>query len=375
MVDLVLEKFTEFSLGAESIPPSTLRQVADVDPTRPPDLPEDLDRESWSSHSHTLIVYDKRMTVPLDAQKIAEAVRFIDPVFRDTPHIVDPAMNRRVGKELIVKLETLNPIRSFKGRGGDYYLHDLDPDRQVVCASAGNFGQAIAYTGRARGIPVTVFCAENANPAKIARIREFGATVVLVGTDFEAAKDAARAYTARDAGRLFVEDGHEPRISEGAGTIAIELAPLEPDTLLVPVGNGALISGMGCWMKAHSRRTRIVGVCAAEAPAMAESWRTGRTVISPGATTIADGVAVRIPVPAALEWMREFVDDMVLVSEDQIRDGLRTARDTLGLILEPAGALGIAAALHHRIGGQRLATIATGNNFSAGLLAELVQVP
>lgn len=170
---------------------------------------------------------------------------------------------------------------------------------------------------------------------------------------------------------MFVEDGLEPRISEGAGTIAAELAPLRPDVIFVPVGNGALISGIGCWMKARSAGTRIVGVCAAGAPAMAESWRHGSVVTSAEVTTIADGVAVRVPIPAALEWMSTVVDDMILIDDAQLREALRMARDTIGLILEPSGALGIAAALHHQIPGQKLATVVTGSNFSAGLLAEL----
>jgi threonine dehydratase len=145
--------------------------------------------------------------------------------------------------------------------------------------------------------------------------------------------------------------------------------------IFVPVGNGALISGIGCWMKARSPGTRIVGVCAAGAPAMAESWRHGSLVTSAEVTTIADGVAVRVPIPAALEWMSELVDDMILIDDAQLREALGITRDTIGLILEPSGALGIAAALQHRNPGRRPAAIVTGSNFSVGLLAELTTEP
>lgn len=322
-----------------------------------------------------LSLYDVHMTRPLQVQRIEEAADLIDPAFRNTPHVVEPSLARRVGQDLVVKLETFTPIRSFKGRGADYFMQAMTTGKQVVCASAGNFGQAIAYAGRARGIPVTVFCAATANPAKIARMRNLGAEVILAGEDFDAAKDSARSYADAGPDRQFVEDGHEPRISEGAGTIAVELAPWEPGTILVPVGNGALISGIGCWVKARSPATTVVGVCPAAAPAMAESWRQGRTISLPSANTIADGAAVRVPVPAALDWMRDVVDDVVLVDDEQIREAVRITRDTLGLILEPTGALGIAAALHHRFGGGLLATILTGSNFSAELLAELVREP
>jgi threonine dehydratase len=305
-------------------------------------------------------------------ERIQEAADLIDPVFLGTPQVIDAALNRRLHRDLLVKLEIFNPVRSFKGRGADYFMRELAPGREVVCASAGNFGQAIAYVGRGRGVPVRVFTATGANPTKIERMRELGAVVVTVGADFDAAKGTAREYAAGSGDRVFVEDGHESRITEGAGTIAVEMASAKPDVVLVPVGNGALVSGVGCWMKAHAPATRIVGVCAAGAPAMAESWRAARPVSTDSVETIADGVAVRVPVPAAVDWMRRYVDEVVLVEDDQIRESLRIVRDTLGLILEPAGALGVAAAAHPEFEGARLATIVTGSNFGPDLLAELI---
>ncbi len=161
----------------------------------------------------------------LSLEHIEEAHRVIEPVFLHTPQFTDAELSRRVGAEIVVKVETLNPIRSFKGRGADYLMHDLAPDRQIVCASAGNFGQAMAYAGRSRGALVRVFAATSANPAKVACMRQLGAEVILTGEDFDAAKDAARAYATRRPDCLFVEDGQEPRIAEGAGTIGVELRP------------------------------------------------------------------------------------------------------------------------------------------------------
>jgi threonine dehydratase len=319
------------------------------------------------------VVEDVGMLSPVRLESIEAAAELIDPVFRDTPQFVDAALSRRIGRDLVVKIETCNPIRSFKGRGADFFMREIAAGTRVVCASAGNFGQAIAYVARARGIDVTVFCARDANPVKVARMTELGATVVPDGEDFDAAKAAARAHADGHEDRMFVEDGDEPRITEGAGTIAIELATATPDVVLVPLGNGALVNGIGCWMKARAPRTRIVGVCAAAAPAMATSWRRGAPVATANAATIADGVAVRLPVPSAVELMRAYVDDVVLVSEDDIREALRLVRDTMGHILEPAGALGIAAAMRHGPGsGATVATIVTGSNYSEDLLAELV---
>jgi threonine dehydratase len=307
----------------------------------------------------------------LSLEHIEQAASVIDPAFLHTPQFADPELSRRVGAQVVVKVETLNPIRSFKGRGADYLLHELVQDRRIVCASAGNFGQAMAYAGRARGVPVCVFAAANANHAKVTRMRQLGAEVILAGEDFDAAKDVARDYAGERQDCLFVEDGQEPRLAEGAGTIGVELSPLKIDTLLVPVGNGALICGVGRWLKAHSPQTRIVGVCAAGAPAMADSWRAGRPVPASSADTMADGIAVRVPVPEAVELMRGCVDDVLLVEESWIAAALRAVRDTLGLLVEPSGAVGIAAALHYAFDGSRLATIITGANLSADLLAEL----
>jgi len=310
------------------------------------------------------------MTTPLSLANIEDADRVIPREFLRTPQYVDPALSRALGRDLVVKVETLNPLRSFKGRGAEYFVRGLDSGRHVVCASAGNFGQAIAYAARRRDIPVTVFSAQNANPVKVARMREFGAEVVLDGEDFDVAKSRAIEHAAGRSDRIFVEDGRDAAISEGAGTIGVELAPLGLDVLLVPVGNGGLINGVGRWLKAHSPSTRIVGVCAAGAPAMERSWRAGRVIVSDGIATIADGIAGRVPVPAALEWMRDTVDDMVAVDDDQILAALRLVRDTVGLLLEPSAVVGVAAAIEHDYDG-RLATIVTGSNYAPDLLAQL----
>jgi len=198
--------------------------------------------------------------VALSLENIREASQSIDPVFLRSPQFVSAELSDRLGRETVIKIETFNPIRSFKGRGADYFMRQIPSGRTVACASAGNFGQAIAYAGSARGVSVRVFAATTANTAKVARMRELGAQVVLEGPDFDAAKSAARDYVRLHPECLFVEDGHDARISEGAGTIAVELDRMPMDVLLVPVGNGALISGIGRWMKARNPQTKIIGM-------------------------------------------------------------------------------------------------------------------
>jgi threonine dehydratase len=266
-------------------------------------------------------------------------------------------------------VETLNPIRSFKGRGADYYMRSVPAGQHVICGSAGNFGQALAYAARARGIGVRVFAATNANPVKVRRMRELGAQVTLTGDDFDAAKSAARQYASQRSDCVFVEDGAEPRIAEGAGSIAVELAALQPGTVFVPVGNGALIGGIARWIRVHSPGTLVVGACAAAAPAMAHSWQAGTPTPTATADTIADGIAIRQPVPAAVDWMRGHVDDFEFVSEERIAEAVRAAQDTLGLILEPAGAVAIAAALQRPLNHPPVAVIITGSNISTRQVA------
>lgn len=308
-------------------------------------------------------------------ENIEAAAEVIEPIFRNTAHIRDPALSQVVGRDVVLKLETFNPVRSFKGRGASFYMREVDPSQRVVTASAGNFGQAIAYAAAKRGIDVTVYCAKNANPTKIARMKDLGAHIMQVGADFDAAKEAAREDAGNEDRVLFVEDGGAPRITEGAGTIAVELAELDPDVILVPVGNGALATGIGCWIRARRPKTKVIGVSAAGAPAMAEAWRTGKPAATETAETIADGVAVRVPVPSVVPTFRDYIDDMLLVDDEGIRRALRVIRDTVGLILEPSAALGVAAMLQHPIPGGKVATIATGNNYSNELLHELTTAP
>jgi threonine dehydratase len=299
---------------------------------------------------------------------IEEAARIIDPVFTGSPQFASEQLNDQLGLELICKVETINPIRSFKGRGADYFVQRLPRDvAWLVCASAGNFGQGLAYAARKRGLRLTIFAAETANPLKVERMKQLGAELVIAGHDFDAAKAAAREFAAAH-GALFVEDGREPAIAEGAGTIGLELSrwPQSFDAVLVPLGNGALLAGVGRWLKAVATQTRIIGVCAANAPAMAQSWRAGQLIVTEQANTIADGVAVRVPITEALQDLRPVVDDILLVDEQTIVQAMRLLFRALGLIVEPAGAVGVAALLAYRaqFAEQRLATILCGGNLT-----------
>ena len=303
----------------------------------------------------------------LSPQTIEHAARTIDPVFLNTPQFELDALNTLLDMRLVLKVETLNPIRCFKGRGTDYFVKQNSQVSSLVCASAGNFGQGMAYACRREKIALIVFAAKTASPLKLERMRQLGAEIQLAGLDFDAAKDAAKAYAAK-RGQPFLEDGREIEIAIGAGTIGLELShyPAPIETLLVPVGNGALVNGIATGVKAKHPAAQVIGVVAQAAPAMDLSWRQGQTITTEKANTIADGIAVRNPVPVALKHMATTVDDIVQVSDDAILEAMRLIHRLVGIVVEPAGAVGIAAAMVYkdRFAGQLLATPLCGSNLT-----------
>jgi threonine dehydratase len=297
----------------------------------------------------------------LDPARIAAAVDVIDPVFQRSPQYEDEQLCSRLGRRVLIKNETCNPLRSFKGRGADYVISTVAPGRRVVCVSAGNFGQAIAYACRRAGLACTVFLPGGANPVSRERIEGFGAQVLLAEGDDAHITEEAKRYTAARRDCVFVEDGQAPAIAEGAGTIGLELlAAGPPDAVIVPVGDGALITGVACAIKHRLPATRIIGVCPASAPSMADSWRSGAPSPSP-ARTIADGLAISDPIPQSVARMRLLVDDMLCVEDSALVDAMRLAATTLGALLEPSGAAGLAALLEHEPPGDRVATVLTGS--------------
>ena len=223
----------------------------------------------------------------------------------------------------------------------------------------------MAYACRKRNIPLTVFAAINASPMKIERMRALGAKIELEVGDFDKAKDAARRHAA-EHGQIFIEDGKLGAIAEGAGTMALELTEREQlDAIFVPLGNGSLVNGVGTWFKDASPRTKVIGVCAEGAPSMATSWKQHRAVEAPS-SSIADGIAVRVPIPEAVEIMARTVDDVMLVSDEAMLEWMRHVIADAGLVIEPAATAGLAAIAKSAAGlrGKRVGAVLTGGNLT-----------
>jgi len=305
----------------------------------------------------------------ISLDQIEKASRTIDTVFLNSPHFESETMGAELEMRLALKVETVNPIRSFKGRGADFFVAGLPADSaRLICASAGNFGQGMAYAARKRSFGLTVFVSETANPLKVERMRQLGAEVRVAGCDFDDAKEHARAF-AQQTGGQFVEDGRDAPIAEGAGSIAVELMrwPDRFDFLLVPLGDGALLAGIGHWMQEHSPKTELIGVCPARTPAMDLSLRSGEVRTTETADTIADGIAVRVPVPESLLHLRGIAHDILRVEDEAMIRAMQFVFHHHGLVVEPSGVAGLAAAMTfpERFRGAMVGIPLTGGNLTA----------
>lgn len=313
----------------------------------------------------------------LEPAAIRAARDRIPAVLRDGPAYVEEGLSERAGREIVVKVETVNPVRSYKGRGTWLAVRELaaagriGADRPVVVASTGNFGQGTAYAGRALGIPVVVFADENANAVKLDRMRRLGATVIQAGHDFDAAREAAADH-ARTSGAHLLVDGEEPWVATGAATMALELTDAIARgelpaiaTAYVPVGNGALIVGVGAWLRHAAPGCRVVGVQSDAAPSMTLSWRAKRPIETPTADTIAEGIATRVPVPEALEMMEGRVDEMLLVPEAELPTRTGELASATGVTVEASAAASWAGVLAERDAPGPALVIVTGANVVA----------
>ncbi|ODU00445.1 MAG: threonine dehydratase [Pseudonocardia sp. SCN 72-86] len=300
----------------------------------------------------------------LDTDRIRAARGAIDPVFLHSPLYRCEALEPDLGCAVSIKLETANPVRSFKGRGTELIASGVGSG-SVVCASAGNLGQALAWSGRRRGLDVTAVASRSAPATKLDRIRALGARLELVDGDFDSARERASDIARRNRIRL-VEDSLDVETCEGAATIGLEIVERAPsaDVVLIALGGGAMATGIGHVLKDLAPGVEVVCVQPAGAPAMTLSYRERRVVTTESTNTIADGVAGRRPIPEVLDDLLQVADDVVLVEETSIVAGVRMLFEQAGLVVEPSGALGIAALLEDRarFAGRHVVTVVCGGN-------------
>jgi threonine dehydratase len=295
-----------------------------------------------------------------------------------TPQYCWPLLSRRLGAELWVKHENHTPIGAFKLRGGIVYLDGLkrrEPNiRGVLTATRGNHGQSIAYAATRLGLAATVVVPHGNSVEKNRAMASFGARLVEEGHDFQAAYEYAQGLAERQG--LHLVRAYDRSLVRGVASYGLELFRTVPDldTVYVPIGQGSGISGVIAAREALGLGAEIVGVVAANAPAYALSIAAGRPVATNSADTIADGLAVRVPDAAALEFIRRWAARIVTVSEDEIRRAMRILFTDTHNAAEGAGAAALAAALQERgrLAGKRVAVIQSGGNIDRALFAQVM---
>jgi threonine dehydratase len=292
-----------------------------------------------------------------------------------TPLVHAPSLSKN-SRRVHLKIETGLPTGSFKVRGALFALHAAvarGPVNEVVAASTGNHGAAVAYAAKRVGIPAAIFLPKNPNEVKRARIAGLGARIVEVGSDISDALVEARSYVGR-TGAFMLDDSTSADVPLGTAAIGCEIVEQLPNVseVWVPMGDTALIRGVASAAKHLGPNIRVIGVQAETAPAYYLSWKKGEVVSTETCSTIADGLATRTPVLENVVDIREIVDEVHLVSDDQIIEAMRHLRDFENVLAEPAGAATTAAWIAHS-GTERAEAVllVSGGNIAKDLLERI----
>ena len=292
---------------------------------------------------------------------VQEARQRLSGIAEETPIYLSETFSRRVGREVRLKAENLQRTGSFKIRGAVNKVSTLTPEERaagVVAASAGNHGQAVAWAARELGVPATIYVPQEAPMAKVEACRNYGAKTVMTGAYFEDALAAALQHV-EEAGGTFIHPYEDQLVIAGQGTIGLELAEQAPDmsTVLIPVGGGGLSMGVATALRAVRPEVRLVGV---------QAGLDGYT--------IADGIAVKVPSDFTMPLLEDLLDDIVAVSDEEISEAIVLLLERAKLVVEGAGAVGVAALLAGKAGGSGPAVpILSGGNIDATMLISVMR--
>jgi len=303
-----------------------------------------------------------------DLQTIREARKLLDQYLPVTQVKPAPSLSR-AGLPVYLKVETELPTGSFKPRGAFYALAANLAQRrveEVAASSTGNHGAAVAFAARALGIRSTIFLPANPNPVKRQKISDLGARIIECGAgDLAGAFQDASAY-ASGPGIYFLNDATDPDVPVGTATIGLEIAQQVPQVsaVYVPMGDTALIRGLAAALKQLIPKVMVIGVQAERAPSYYRSWKSGRAIPTDSCDTCADGLATRTPEPQNVEAIRQLVDDVVLVSEEQMLQAIAHLYKKEGVLAEAAGAAATAAWLARPSKAGSVVLMVTGANIS-----------
>lgn len=328
----------------------------------------------------------------LQAQVSVANIRAAQPIIyqslQPSPLLEHPLLSEAVGTRVLVKHENHLPTGAFKVRGGLNFMHHFAAartQRGVITATRGNHGQSIALAAARYQVPATIVVPFGNNPEKNAAMRAFGARLIEAGRDFDEARETVAQLAAAEELR-FIHSANEPWLINGVGSYAVEIIEAvaqqpqltqgQPvDAIFVPIGLGSGLCGVITAFRALSPQTKIYGVQATGAPSIYRSWQAGKITPTAAADTFADGVATRVPAELTFEIIRHGVDEIVLVSDDEIRAAIKLLWRTTHNLAEGAGAVATAAIyqLRERLRGQTVVNVLSGGNLDTATLQTVFQ--
>src|SRR5438552_3316562 len=301
-------------------------------------------------------------------QDVLDARTRVYVVMQRSPLLRHPLLDEWLGCEAWVKHENHNPTGAFKIRGGLNLLAQLSAEerrRGVVSASTGNHGQSIAFASRMHGVKCRIFVPVGNNPDKNAAMRTYGAEVIEYGRDYDEARLRVEALVATEGWR-YIHSANEPHLIAGVGTCALEMFDESPDLdyLFVPIGGGSGAAGCCIVRTGVSARTRIIGVQAAGADAFTRSWRGKTRVTADRVDTFAEGMATRVTFDLTFGILKEQLDDIVMLDEPELEEGVRAALRFTHNLAEGSGAAPLAAAKKYgsKVAGKKVACVMSGGN-------------
>jgi threonine dehydratase len=320
--------------------------------------------------------YDRRMDAPTLADIYAARPR-VARLVRPSPLLRHPLLARETGLDILVKHENHNPTGAFKVRGGANLIASLSADerRGVITATTGNHGQSIALACERDGVPCTIVVPLGNNPEKNAAMRAYGAELIEFGRDFDEARERVEQLR-HDRGLRYVHSADEPLLIAGVGTYALEIFEAQPDTdvILVPIGGGSGACGCVIARTGLASRAKVIGVQAQRADAFARSWKGPSRVVGDTCDTFAEGMATRVTFDLPFGILKQELDDIVCLSEDELAEGVRLALRTTHNLAEGAGAASLIAAvkLRDQLAGRKVVCVMSGGNIDRATLTRIL---
>lgn len=320
-------------------------------------------------------------TKDVSLENIRAARDIVYRTLKPTPTMAYPLLDAELGARVWLKHENHLPTGAFKVRGGLNFMHHFAAAKThngVITATRGNHGQSVALAAQLHSIPATIVVPFGNNPEKNEAMKAYGARLVEYGRDFdEAREEVARLAEAENL--RFIHSANEPHLINGVGTYAMEIIETlqergqQADAVFVPIGMGSGLCGVITAFRALSPQTKIFGVQAEAAPSYYLSWRAGKVVGTETAETFADGVATRAPSDFTLEIILNGVDEIVLVSDDEIRDAIRLVWRTTHNLVEGSGAAATAATikLREQLAGKTVVNVISGGNLDSATVAQI----